>query len=140
VMVELYCRDHRDRADIGSPVGTTGDIGSAVGTGIDAAGAAAISDSSRSAPGDTIWPSPADTGGLCPDCAALLDYARARLARCPYGAQKPTCADCPTHCYKPAMREQMRAVMRYSGPRMLTRHPLLAAAHLIDGRRPRRAL
>jgi hypothetical protein len=30
----------------------------------------------------------------------------------------------------------MRTVMRYAGPRMLWRHPLLAVAHLIDGRRP----
>jgi hypothetical protein len=77
---------------------------------------------------------------LCSDCAALLDYARTRLARCPYGTAKPTCAKCPTHCYKPAMREQVRAVMRHSGPRMIKRHPLLAAAHLVDGRRkpPRR--
>jgi hypothetical protein len=80
-------------------------------------------------------PSAASPVVLCPDCAALLDYARARLSGCPYGGLKPTCANCPTHCYRPAMRDQVRAVMRYSGPRMLTRHPLLAAAHLIDGRR-----
>jgi hypothetical protein len=39
------------------------------------------------------------------------------------------------HCYKPAMREQIRVVMRYSGPRMAQRHPLLAAAHLLDRRK-----
>ena len=33
------------------------------------------------------------------------------------------------------MRERVRAVMRYSGPRMLTRHPVLAVAHLADGRK-----
>lgn len=79
-------------------------------------------------------------GALCEECAALLDYARARLARCPFGARKPTCAKCSTHCYKPAMREQVRAVMRYAGPRMVREHPVLAAAHLADGRRktPRR--
>ena len=42
---------------------------------------------------------------------------------------------CPTHCYKPEMRERVRAVMRYSGPRMLREHPVLAIAHLADGRR-----
>jgi hypothetical protein len=77
----------------------------------------------------------AEAGPLCEDCAALLGYARSRLDRCPYGAAKPTCAACPTHCYRTAMREQVRAVMRFSGPRMLTRHPILATAHLIDGRR-----
>jgi predicted amidophosphoribosyltransferase len=73
--------------------------------------------------------------GLCRQCAALLHYSRARLEKCRYGAEKPTCARCETHCYKPAMRERVREVMRYSGPRMLARHPVLAAAHLLDGRR-----
>ena len=74
-------------------------------------------------------------GGLCADCAELLAYARARLEKCRYGAEKPTCAKCTTHCYKPAMRERVRAVMRYSGPRMLKEHPVLAVAHLADGRK-----
>jgi hypothetical protein len=76
-----------------------------------------------------------DAGGLCPECAELMTYARVRLDKCRYGTEKPTCAACPTHCYKPAMRERVREVMRYSGPRMLKRHPVLAVAHLVDGRR-----
>ncbi len=75
------------------------------------------------------------TDGLCADCAELLEYAGRRLAACRYGSDKPTCASCPTHCYAPAQREQMRAVMRYAGPRMIREHPLLAVAHLADGRR-----
>lgn len=75
------------------------------------------------------------TDGLCPECAELLAYARLRLEKCRYGADKPTCASCPTHCYKPALRERIREVMRYSGPRMVREHPVLAAGHLIDGRR-----
>jgi len=77
----------------------------------------------------------AQTSALCPDCAELLAYARLRLEKCRYGAGKPTCANCETHCYRPQMRERVREVMRYSGPRMLTRHPLLAVAHLADGRK-----
>lgn len=72
---------------------------------------------------------------LCTECTGLLEYARSRLAGCRYGSDKPTCANCPTHCYKPAMRERVREVMRYSGPRMLRSHPVLAVAHLMDGRR-----
>ena len=72
---------------------------------------------------------------LCADCAELLEYARRRLDACRFGADKPTCAKCPVHCYAPAMRERVREVMRYSGPRMLGRHPVLGVAHLIDGRR-----
>jgi hypothetical protein len=73
--------------------------------------------------------------GLCPECEELLAYARLRLEKCRYGADKPTCANCETHCYQPAMRERVREVMRYSGPRMLKRHPVLAVAHLVDGRK-----
>lgn len=72
---------------------------------------------------------------LCPECADLLDYAVARTDRCRFGADKPTCANCPVHCYKPAMRERIRTVMRYAGPQMLLRHPVLALLHLWDGRR-----
>jgi hypothetical protein len=75
-----------------------------------------------------------DGAGLCGECADLLVYARRRLEKCRYGSGKPTCAHCETHCYKPAMRERVREVMRYSGPRMLRRHPVLAMAHLADGR------
>ena len=72
---------------------------------------------------------------LCPECSALLDYARQRLDKCPFQEDKPTCAGCPVHCYKLEMREKIRIVMRYSGPRMIYRHPILAISHLIDARR-----
>lgn len=77
----------------------------------------------------------APNGTLCPECRALAEYALERLHRCPFQAQKPTCAKCPIHCYKPAMREQVRSIMRYAGPRMLLHHPLLAIMHLADGLR-----
>ena len=76
---------------------------------------------------------------LCAGCAALQRYSDARLDACPYGADKPTCKACPIHCYKPAereaMRERIREVMRFAGPRMPLRHPLLSVLHLLDGRR-----
>ncbi len=76
------------------------------------------------------------TGGEpCHECSGLREYAFLRLERCRYQDGKPTCANCPVHCYKPEMRERVREVMRYSGPRMLLRHPYLAIAHLRDGRR-----
>ena len=73
---------------------------------------------------------------LCEDCGALHDYARRRLQRCVFGDAKPTCAKCTVHCYKAAMRERVRQVMRWAGPRMLWRHPMLALWHEIAGRRP----
>lgn len=73
---------------------------------------------------------------LCHDCAELLDYAGMRLEKCPFQEEKTSCTKCPVHCYKPDMRERVRAVMRYAGPRMLLRHPVLAIMHLlVDGRR-----
>ena len=72
---------------------------------------------------------------LCNECTELIEYARGRLARCPFQEGKTTCAKCPTHCYKPAMRERARAVMRYAGPRMFPRHPLLTALHYLDSLR-----
>ncbi|HEY5529533.1 MAG TPA: nitrous oxide-stimulated promoter family protein [Thermoleophilia bacterium] len=74
-------------------------------------------------------------GLLCDQCAALLGYAGLRLDACRFAGDKPVCSRCSVHCYSPAMREVVRAVMRYSGPRMLRRHPLLAVSHLFDRRR-----
>ena len=75
------------------------------------------------------------SGELCSVCDELLAYAFERLDWCPYEAGKTTCAKCPTHCFKPAMREEIRKVMRYAGPRMIFRHPILAIFHYIDGLR-----
>lgn len=75
------------------------------------------------------------TPELCPSCRELLVYADARAAKCPFQEKKTTCAKCPVHCYRPEMRERIREVMRYAGPRMLWRHPVLALLHLLDGRR-----
>lgn len=74
---------------------------------------------------------------LCPACSELRSYAEHRLLRCPFGAEKPTCNNCLVHCYRPEMRERVRDVMRFAGPRMLLRHPVLALLHLVvDERRP----
>lgn len=67
---------------------------------------------------------------MCADCAELLEYSHKRLSQCPFGEQKSTCKLCRVHCYKPSMRERMRAVMRYAGPRMLLHHPAAAIRHL----------
>jgi predicted amidophosphoribosyltransferase len=71
---------------------------------------------------------------LCPECRELLDYALQRLEKCPFQEKKPKCSECPVHCYKPDMREKIRAVMKYAGPRMLYRHPVLSGAHYLTGK------
>ncbi len=67
---------------------------------------------------------------LCPQCEELRDYARKRLACCPFGHGKPVCAKCKVHCYTPEMREKISEVMRFASPRILFSHPLLTFDHL----------
>jgi hypothetical protein len=76
------------------------------------------------------------TSGQCSDCRELTDYALTRLEKCPFQESKPTCSKCTVHCFRPEMRVKIREVMRYSGPRMLVHHPILAIGHLVDGLRP----
>lgn len=77
---------------------------------------------------------------LCGECGALFEYAKRRLERCVFGDAKPACANCVVHCYKAEMREQIRVVMRWAGPRMMLRHPVMAIGHMIADRRPVPAL
>ncbi len=72
---------------------------------------------------------------VCADCGELLEYSSERLDRCPYGESKPTCAKCPIHCYNSEMRQKVREVMRFSGPKMILRRPYLAMMHVVDGMR-----
>lgn len=69
-------------------------------------------------------------GRLCPDCAFLLEYVRLRREKCPWGKDKPFCSCCPIHCYRSDMREKIKEVMRFSGPRMLIYHPIMAIRHM----------
>lgn len=68
---------------------------------------------------------------LCPACQILKDYACSRSDACPFMEEKTFCSNCRVHCYKPDMREKIRTVMRFSGPRMIFRHPLMALHHVI---------
>ena len=70
--------------------------------------------------------------GLCGDCRELLEYSLARLEHCKFGNTKTKCHKCPVHCYRPDMREKIRTVMRFSGPRMLLYHPLEALRYLFS--------
>lgn len=74
-------------------------------------------------------------GSICKDCKDFLNYAEQRLAHCPFREQKPTCGKCTIHCYHKAMQAKAKKIMRYSGPRMLWTHPIMALRHLLDGRK-----
>lgn len=70
---------------------------------------------------------------MCTACRELLAYARLRLDHCRFGEAKRTCARCPVHCYKRDRRSEIKAVMRYAGPRMLWSHPFAVLQHALDG-------
>ena len=72
-------------------------------------------------------------GKLCAECAALDNYARTRVEHCPFMETKTFCSNCRVHCYKPDMREKIRVVMRFSGPRM--RMPSMRACPPMDVRK-----
>ncbi|MFX0027786.1 MAG: nitrous oxide-stimulated promoter family protein [Candidatus Hermodarchaeota archaeon] len=67
---------------------------------------------------------------FCGDCLELFKYAQDRLKNCQFGESKPICEKCNIHCYKRDMREKIREVMRYSGPRMIYTHPIMGFRHL----------
>ena len=77
---------------------------------------------------------------LCKECAELTDYARSRSDRCPFMENKTFCSNCKVHCYRPDMREKIRVVMRYSGPRMIFHHPVAAIRHVISTKAEKRKL
>ena len=73
----------------------------------------------------------------CKECGALLLFAHLKIDKCVFHDRKPVCNECRVHCYSSGMREEVRTVMRFSGPRMLLAHPLLGVLHMVDRiRRP----
>lgn len=68
---------------------------------------------------------------LCPECGRLIEYASKRLTYCRFGNHKTSCKRCQVHCYSAEMRERIRCVMRFSGPRMILYEPLEAIKHLL---------
>ncbi len=78
--------------------------------------------------------------GLCDQCKALNEYAMLRSDKCPFMETKTFCSNCKVHCYKPEMRKKIRAVMRFSGPRMIFHHPIMAVSHVIATNREKKRL
>lgn len=68
---------------------------------------------------------------VCAECFELDAYGVLRTRRCRRMGEKTSCEKCGNHCYKPEMRERIREAMRYSGPRMMTKHPVAAVRHLL---------
>jgi len=79
-------------------------------------------------------------GTLCKECRELREYAEQRSDKCPFMETKTFCSNCKVHCYKPQMREKIREVMRFSGPRMMLYHPVPAISHVIESKKEKRKL
>lgn len=62
----------------------------------------------------------------------LKKYSANRISKCPRIVEKTFCSTCKIHCYNKEYREQIKRVMRYSGPRMLLHHPILAINHALN--------
>lgn len=77
---------------------------------------------------------------LCSECRALAQYAVQRSDKCPFMETKTFCSNCRVHCYKPEMRKKIRAVMRFSGPRMMLHHPVMAIRHVVESQKEKRRL
>ena len=60
-----------------------------------------------------------------------------RISRCPFMATKTFCSQCHVHCYTLEKLQAIKDVMRYAGPRMLLRHPVLVVRHGLDGMKKR---
>lgn len=77
---------------------------------------------------------------LCAECAELDKYARERSDKCPFMDTKTFCSNCQIHCYKKDMREKIRRVMRFSGPRMIFVRPFAAISHVIETKKEKKRL
>lgn len=74
----------------------------------------------------------------CPECKELKEYVSYRLSKCPFKENKTFCSNCKIHCYENLKREKIKEVMRFSGPRMIFYHPILAIKHLIETRKEKK--
>jgi len=71
---------------------------------------------------------------LCAGCTDLQRYVAERMARCVLHDAKPTCATCKARCFAPPQQVRFRAILRYAGPQLFWRQPLLALWHHFDTR------
>jgi len=78
--------------------------------------------------------------GLCEECQTLNDYAALRSDKCPFMEKKTFCSNCRVHCYKPDMREKIRDIMRFSGPRMIFHHPIMAIRHVVESKKEKKTI
>lgn len=72
---------------------------------------------------------------ICPNCKRLQEYAYSKIDKCPKlkSGKKAICGTCKNNCYMQddELSNMMKAVMKYSGPRMILKHPLMTIKHAL---------
>lgn len=67
----------------------------------------------------------------CKSCKELIAYSHEKIEKCPNLDSDLTCGNCEIHCYNQEMQQEIRKIMKYSGPRMIFHQPITAIKHLI---------
>ena len=69
---------------------------------------------------------------LCDECKEVLNYSLKRIDNCKFMETKTFCSNCKAPCYSPKMKEKVKQIMKFSGPRILFHHPLLVISHMLS--------
>ena len=69
---------------------------------------------------------------LCDECKDVLNYSLNRIDNCKYMDTKTFCSNCKKPFYSPKMKEKIKQIMKFSGPRILFHHPLLVISHMLS--------
>ncbi|MGI6787136.1 MAG: nitrous oxide-stimulated promoter family protein [Acholeplasmataceae bacterium] len=69
---------------------------------------------------------------LCTECVEIQQYAHLKIEKCPFISDKPFCAFCKVQCYQKDMKEKIREIMKFSGPKMIFRAPIQSFKHIMQ--------
>lgn len=125
-MIEIYCRkNHRTQAGSDAREAAVTPANSGMPAGIEVKAGIKVQAGRRR---------------FCSECATLDEYTRMRSDKCPFMESKTFCSNCKVHCYRDDMREKIREVMRFSGPRMILYHPVMAVRHVVETKKEKKSL
>lgn len=124
-MISLYCKKNHAK---GAADGKGGKIVPGIARGVSAARANNNAHSGRT---NKHKNNHENAAHLCIECQKLQEYAHAKIECCPFIENKTFCSNCKVHCFAPDMREKIRKVMRFSGPRMIIYCPHLTIWHVL---------
>ncbi len=70
--------------------------------------------------------------GNCQTCSRLEEYANMKIDRCPPGDSGISCSSCRVHCYGESERSLIKEVMKYAGPGIFLKSPLLTLRYFMN--------